>query len=57
MIKPPADQRNGLTRRDRMTALEYGLVAAFVVMALIAAIPGLATGLSATAGNLLARLV
>ncbi|UPY36762.1 Flp family type IVb pilin [Sediminicoccus sp. KRV36] len=50
-----ADLRQRLIHRDEMTSLEYGLVAAFVAMAMIAAIPGLAAAISAAAENLSAR--
>ena len=45
MTKLLAHPPRSLARQDEMTPLEYGLAAAFVAMALVAAIPGLAAAL------------
>lgn len=50
------DVRALLGDRRGFTSLEYGLVAAFVSAALIAAIPGLAAGLSTFVTRVLARM-
>ncbi|MEI6158718.1 MAG: hypothetical protein WCP77_02695 [Roseococcus sp.] len=55
MTKLLAHPPRSLARHDEMTSLEYGLVSAFVAMALIAAIPGLALALRGAAEDLFAR--
>lgn len=50
------DMRALLGDRRGVTSLEYGLVAAFVSMSLIAAIPGLATSLFTIASRIRATM-
>lgn len=56
MAKSPPEFRAVAEEHGGFTALEYGLIFAFVGMALIAAIPGLASGLFAALEQVSSRL-
>lgn len=56
MTRSTAEPRARLARQDEMSPLEYGLAAAFVLVALLAAVPGLAPGLAGALGRVLLRL-
>ncbi|MDE2486062.1 MAG: Flp family type IVb pilin [Alphaproteobacteria bacterium] len=48
---------NKLARdRDGATAIEYGLIAAFIALAIVGALPGIKTALSGTFGKVNAQL-
>ncbi len=56
MTKLIADFRHRLGGRERVSALEYVLSAAFLIIALIAVIPGLGSALSDATGRALTSL-
>ncbi|MBX9749284.1 MAG: hypothetical protein K5Q68_06675 [Roseococcus sp.] len=55
MTRSIAELRGRLARQDEMSALEYGLAAAFVLVALLAAIPGLGPAMAGVIGRLFLR--
>jgi pilus assembly protein Flp/PilA len=56
MIKFISDFRALVGDRKGVTALEYGLIAAFAATALIAAVPGVFSALSNTFGRIAGQL-
>jgi len=56
MTKIFSDFRALMGDRKGVTALEYGLIAAFASIALIAAVPGVFSALSTTFGRIAASL-
>ncbi len=56
MTRLIAELRDKLTRPDEMSPFEYLLVAAFVLLALLAVIPGLVPALTDAFGRVLPRL-
>jgi Flp pilus assembly pilin Flp len=56
MTKLIAELRDKLARPDEVSPLEYALVAAFVLLALLAVIPGLAPALADSFSRLLPHL-
>jgi len=55
MTKLIAELRVKLASTEQVTPLEYGLAALFVVVALLAAIPGLLPALTAAIGRVFLR--
>jgi Flp pilus assembly pilin Flp len=55
MTRLIAELREKLAVQDQVSPLEYGLVAIFVVVALLAVIPGLAPALMAAIGRVFLR--
>lgn len=56
MTRLIAELRDKLTRPDEMSPLEYLLVAAFVLLALLVVIPGLVPALTDAFGRIIPRL-